>query len=345
MVDANARLVLYLTLALTAAVILMVALTTFARAWRRRTERRQRAAELIARPLILAALDGDEPHSAVQVSTEVGRYLDSMAVGMAGKLRGADRAALVDLLGRRGTVAKARRRTRSQFAGRRLRAVELLGSLGVAEALPDLVARLADPDEEVRRGAVRALGRTAAPDAVPALLALLDAPRRPESAHYITLALLRIGPAATERLADAVRTHGPRGREAAAQVLGWLGETSSVGALTTALQDEDERVRAAAVDALGRIGLPTAAPAMRLLLGTEQPELVRVTAAKALGRLGDPDSIGLLHGLLGESHVLARTAAVALSQLGPRGIAVLRQESLVPEADEVLAALPQEVLA
>ncbi|MFZ0159037.1 MAG: HEAT repeat domain-containing protein [Kineosporiaceae bacterium] len=345
MADANGRLVVYLTVVLTALVIVLVVLTTLARAWRRSRERRRHEADLIARPLILAALDGDLPESPVQVSSQVGRYLDSMAVGMAGKLRGADRSALADLLGRRGTVAAARRRTRSQLSGRRLRAVELLGSLGVAEAVPDLVARLGDPDEEVRRVAVRALGRTAAPEAVPALLALLDAPRQAESAHYITLALLRIGPAGTSRLADAVHTHGPRGREAAAQVLGWLGETSAVGALEQALQDDDARVRSAAVEALGRIGLPTAAPAMCLLLGPEQPEAVRITAATALGRLGDPGSSEPLRGLLAESHTLARAAATALSQLGPAGLTMLREESSVPESHEVLSALTEEVMA
>jgi HEAT repeat protein len=348
MIGANGGLVLRVTEVLTALVILLVLTTSGARAWRRRQDRLRAEAEAAARPLILEALDQEpgadgpeegEEEQAPRLDARTSRVLDTMAAAMAGKLRGADRSALVRLLQRRGTVDVARRRTGSQSAGRRLRAVELLGALGITEAVPELVGRLDDADAEVRRAAVRALGRTGSADAVPALLALLDAPHRTESAHYITLALLRIGPRAGLQLTTALRTHGPRGREAAAKVLGWLGETGAVEALERSLSDEVPEVRAAAVEALGRIGLPGSAPAMRVLLGPDEPEWIRVRAAVALGRLGDPASIDLLAGLLGESHVLARSSAAALAQLGPRGLAALRESAVVPEVAEVLASL------
>ncbi len=345
MVDANGGLVLLLTEILTVLVVLMVLATAGVRGWRRRRERSRLEAEAVARPLILAALDaevsaGEEGEEPPAVSHLVGRYLDSMASAMAGKLRGGDRAVLVDLLRRRGTVDAARRNCRSILTSRRLRAVELLGSLGLADAVPELVARLDDSDDEVRRAAVRALGRTASTDAVPALLALLDAPNRRESEHYITLALLRMGPAAVGRLTSALLTHGPRGRCAAAKVLGWLGEPSAVAPLQHSLDDGDPAVRAAAVEALGRIGLPTPAGAMRELLSSAQPVAVRQAAATALGRLGDPRSADVLTGLLvGETHVLARAAAGSLALLGPKGVTALRGWAHVPEAAEVLIGL------
>jgi len=346
MVDANGGLVLLLTEVLTGLVVLLVLATTVARAWRRRRERAVARAEAQARPIVLAALDGEAeaggPSSRLQARVE--RQLEFLAAGLAGKLRGADRAALVELLRRRGIVDRARERTRSLLARRRLRAVEQLGALGVAEAVPELVARLEDSDAEVRRAAVRALGRTTSPAAVPALLALLDAPRRTESAHYITLALLRIGPGAAEKLIRALDTHGPRGRAAAAKVLGWLGETSAVVALTRALDDDEDDVRAAAVDALGRIGLPTAAPRMRELLAPGGSASVRLAATVALGRLGDPASTEVLSALLDEEpsehrHRLARAAATSLAHLGGRGHQALRDAAYVPEAGEVLAGL------
>ena len=338
MVGASGSLVLWMTFAFAVLVVVLVLAASAARAWRQRQDRRRREAEKVARPLILAALDGDLPDTSVELSAEVSHYLDTMASAMAGKLRGADRAALADLLARRGSVLAARARTRSVFAIRRLRAVELLGSLGVADASGDLVSRLDDPDAEVRRAAVRAIGRTASDSAVPALLALLDAPDRKESTHYITLALLRIGPTAAPHLAGAVLTQGPRGREAAAQVLGWLGEPTGVSALERALGDPVTPVRIAAVDALGRIGLPTSAAAMRRLLAPTEPQEVRIAAATALGRLGDPGSVDVLAQLLGEAHVVSRAAANALAQLGPRGLDALSARSGVPEAEEILAA-------
>lgn len=350
-----------ITEVLAAGIVVMAVLTAVVRGRRHRLVRRRLEAEALARPLLLQALDGDPSpsdgssgspdgsgpssgSSRVQLDQRVAPYLDALAVGLAAKLRGGDRAALVSLLESRGTLARARSRTRSASARARLEAVELLGGLGDTSAVVHLVARLSDPDGEVRRSAVRALGRTASPEAVPALLALLDARgvtygdrANGVPPHYITLALLRIGSSGAGSLESALTSHGPNGRAAAAAVLGWLGETSSVSALTSALDDPAAAVRAAAVEALGRIGLPTAMSRMCELLDQAQPEPVRVAAAAALGRLGDERAAGALGTALDSPHLVTRTVAQALSRLGGAGEAQLADRCDVPEAREVLA--------
>ncbi len=343
---AGIGLVTLVTEVLAVGIVLIVVLTATVRTRRHRLVRRRTAAEELARPLLMQALAAEpggpagtaEP-SRVRIEEWVGPYLDAMATGLAAKLRGGDRAALVRFLEGRGTLVRARSRTRSIGLRRRLQAVEMLGGLGDTSAVDDLVARLADTDGEVRRSAVRALGRTGSPEAVPALLALLDADADVQDRvppHYVTLALLRIGTAGVGQLQVALRSHGPNGRAAAASVLGWLGETSAVPGLTRALDDAEVAVRAAAVEALGRIGLPTQMARMCDLLDVDQPEPVRVAAAQALGRLGDDRAAAALAALFTGSHLSRRTAAQALVRLGAPGREQLTGRGDLPEVREVL---------
>jgi HEAT repeat protein len=174
---------------------------------------------------------------------------------------------------------------------------------------------------------------------VPALLALLDRARRPVPEHCVTLALLRLGPAAAGDLAVALTGGRPAERAAAAAVLGWLGDLGCVDALCSALDDDHPVVVLPAIAALGRIGSPAAAERLRFRLAPDQPSGVRVAAAGALGRLGDRESSDLLAGLLTEEHDLARAAASALTQLGIVGRDALQQAcDSVPEARELVAS-------
>jgi len=307
---------------------------------RQRRELRGSAALAVARPLLLAAItaDASTSPSAQGLPRRVARCMDSLAVGLAAKLRGSDRAALADYLTGRGTVQEARDRTRSHRAVRRLRAVELLGALGIAECRPDLEARLHDRNGDVRRAAVRALGRHGGPDAVTALLSLLDTGRRHVPEHCITLALTRCGPAGVPALTTALRDGGPRARRAAAQVLGWLGATAAVDALCAALDADSVAVQVEAVAALGRIGAPAAAVPLRARLGSGRPAALRIAAATALGRLDDVASVPVLAASLVDQHEVARSAAVALAQLGATGRdALVAAAAMSAEAREVLS--------
>jgi HEAT repeat protein len=310
------------------------------RAVRLRRQQRRAAALEIARPLLMAAIADDTerdlaPHA---LQPHVGRCLDSLAVSLAVKLRGADRAALVDILHRRGTVRRARERTRSLTPVRRLRAVELLGALGIAECRPDLEARLRDRNADVRRAAVRALGRVGGPESAGALIALLDATTRRLPEHGVTLALTRCGPSAVPALTSALQDGGPRARRAAAQVLGWLGATTAVDTLCAALDDPCDDVQVEVITALGRIGVPSAASPIRARLEPTYPGQVRTAAASALGRLDDATSVPALAAALLDDHQVARSAAAALAQLGQTGRqALTAAAALAIEAREVLA--------
>jgi len=326
---------------LLAAVAMAVAVGAAAvRGVRLRRQQRRSAALAIARPLLMAAIADDNEPDLTQptLPPRVARCMDSLAVALAVKLRGTDRAALADFLQRRGAVQRARKRTRSLRAVERLRAVELLGALGIAECRPDLELRLRDRNADVRRAGVRALGRSGGPESAAALLALLDATTRQLPVHGVTLALTRCGPAAVPALTSALADGGPRARRAAAQVLGWLGATTAVEPLCTVLDDASLAVQVEAIAALGRIGVPAAASPIRARLETCHPAEVRIAAAVALGRLDDATSVPALAAALHDEHEVARSAAAALAQLGATGRqALTAAAALAVEAREVLA--------
>lgn len=84
----------------------------------------------------------------------------------------------------------------------------------------------------------------------------------------------------------------------AARSLGRIGQRAAVDALIEALRDEDEDVRAEAAEALGLLGEGRAAAALLENLAGDPCGEVKVNAVNALGRLGDPSAIPQLKRLV-----------------------------------------------
>ncbi|MFZ5525718.1 MAG: HEAT repeat domain-containing protein [Pseudomonadota bacterium] len=175
-------------------------------------------------------------------------------------------------------------------AGVRLEAVGVLGWLKREEALPGL-ATLAgtDPDADVRRAAVGALGFAPA-GGVAVLPALLTATRdaawqvREEAAT--TLGKLRLG-GAFQPLLDLLDDDWWQVRLRAARALGQLGpahNVPAVPALSRLLTESIANLRKEAVIALGETRHESALPAVRLAAEDPDPE-VRKVARLALTQL------------------------------------------------------------
>jgi len=158
----------------------------------------------------------------------------------------------------------------------RAEAADLLGHLEDADALPDLIALLADREVDVRDRALLALSRVTAmtlpPDAdrwhawyeeelawrnteLPRCLARLGSTDTGEVVEAIgTLSRRRLFRAElADGLARALSHSNGEVRRLTCIALGQIGSTAPVDALTLALDDDDETVRAAARDALERI--------------------------------------------------------------------------------------------
>jgi HEAT repeat protein len=194
-------------------------------------------------------------------------------------------------------------------------AVEALGRIGDAEAVPGLLEALHDADADVRWAAAAALERIGDAAAVPGLLeALHDADA--DVRWAAAAALERIGDAAAvPGLLAALRDANAGVRRAAAEMLGQIGDAAAVPGLLHALRDAEARVREAAAKALGQIGDATAVPGLLAALGDADAD-VRRAAAAALGEIGAPAVPGLLAALGDADADVRRAAAAALGEIG-----------------------------
>jgi HEAT repeat protein len=187
-----------------------------------------------------------------------------------------------------GALEPALNASQASEAAVRLEAVSVLGWLKDASALTPLTTLAAhDPDAEVRRAAIGALGgATAASE--PTVLALLSALR--DAAWQV--------------------------REEAATTLGKLKARAAREALTTALDDDYWQVRLQAVRALGKLREREAWAAVAALL-THTISNLRKEAALALGELGDVAALSSLQSASTDADPEVRkTVRIALAQIG-----------------------------
>jgi HEAT repeat protein len=244
-----------------------------------------------------------------------------------------------------------------------------LGSIG-APAVPALSNRLASDKWHVRAGAARALA-FAGPAARPVGPALARSLRdeRVEVREAAAETLVGFGPIAVDPLLELLRTEEePRTRLAAATTLGRLG-TNAVPAeagLSKAYRDDrDPAVRAAALGAWNRLGLPPEKRLPVLLAAWNDPvESVRQEAFGALLLVRpvdsallpavlpglhatEPGSRARLAGLITELGPTARAAAPELARaLDEEARRAGRSSSTPPDADLVraLASLGEAAL-
>lgn len=326
-------------------VLLAVAMAVAARGWRLRSERRRRAEHDRVRARLLAVLAAGRLG---RVRRLPGRRdndaLLEVTATLLRKIRGEDRALLVDVLERDGLVEAARARCYRRGAIGRSRAAALLGSAGAVRALPELARLLRDRDPQVRSTAARGLGRLGQPGAAPFLLAALGEPR-PLPAGLVAGALLDLGPGTADALVDGLRHGTASARTVAAELLGLHGALAAGPDLRTVLAgDAEPAARAAAARALGRLGSPAAVPALIAALGTDAAGVVRSAAAAALGAVGDPRAVPALDAALTDADLpVARAAARALTRCGELGGAAARERARGggPAAEHAVEALEQ----
>jgi HEAT repeat protein len=291
---------------------------------RRAGERRRALVQQRVRPLVLAVVAGEGiPPGLITVRGAPGRAAERVILSYLAQLRGDARDQLADVLYRRGTTDRLIRRSRSAGWRTRAAAADRLGLIASAAAeqrLTELVA--ADRSVEVRVVATRALGKTGSPAAARALLHSLGR-ADPVPEGIVAAALLELGPDAVAALRETLaggRPGGERQQAMAAEVLGLLDETPAWRGLARLSAAGDLQVRASAVRALGRLGVPQAAGAVTACLARREDPALRAVAARALGMIGDPARAPALAACLDEpDYWIAHNAARALAELGPAG--------------------------
>ena len=209
----------------------------------------------------------------------------------------------------------------------------ILGMFGPEPDDPSIAEKLQhlrSDDPEVRRRAVRALGRLGL-RAIQALAERLGDEETPWVRRDVAEVLRAVGRAWYEIFLRRLRDGTPEARERAADALGWMGQAAAapevLRALAGRLRDEDRAVRVAAAWALGRMGPAAAAPevleALAERLRDEDPA-VRRAAADALRAMGPAaatlETFRALAGCLRDrDRDVRRAATEALVRLAPAG--------------------------
>lgn len=200
----------------------------------------------------------------------------------------------------------------------RMNAALRLGEEKPPDAVPALVGVLDDPDEFVRIQAVVSLGKIGDISAVPAVARLAEDPL--SSVRLATIQTLgKLGDeAAVPVLSKALYEEDETLRTAAAKALGEIpGDRSLDALLTVAVHDEHERVREHVVRVIRMRRAREAVPRLEGMLGAESDH-VRAHAALTLGRLADRSSVpALLRGLDDPYYKVRSLSAHALSTVAP----------------------------
>jgi len=195
-------------------------------------------------------------------------------------------------------------------------AVAALGALGGEAAAKGLMMAAADKDAVVRSSVMEAFGRVGGSSAAPVLLAGLG-----DTATEVRLFAARSLGAlhektATPALLKMLAEKDPVVRAQAAESLGMMGDPLAAPSLITATADADLAVREAAVIALGALGSPKTVEVL-IRLATDSDMNVRLAAVKALGRIPDERSRKALEGALKDADAQVRAAARAALKGSP----------------------------
>ena len=214
-------------------------------------------------------------------------------------------------------------------------AARALGLVRAEGVLRPLLALLEDPHEEVRAAAVEALGHLGDPGCVPALLRAMTEASRHQRARVVE-AIRELGPSVAHALVTHARVR-PDDLAIVAALIGFTGAASAADDLLAWSGHGDPKVRAAALQAIGSLGLDDRAYYYTLRALGDSDEAVRAMAARALGRSRRGEAAPYLAQHLGDDWLVAAHAATALRMLGKSGERELVARQEAPGLAGVLA--------
>ena len=298
----------------TVALTIFVRLSTAIRRWR--LARYQRVVRDHLTAYVVGARDDAPPGPDGRFEE---RVLRRDLVALVPSVKGDAAARVTEVFVEAGLVEVARRDLDARDSLTRIRAADALGALQVADAEPWLVERLHHHDALLRMACARSLAELGAVDALPDIMAsLAEVEAEPGDIEEV---LLAFGSSGVPYLGRLLAGGSPSERRLAAVALGHIGSIQVFPELRRALADDDDELVASAARALGQLGDARATPALVELLCGDRAWFVRVAAAAALGALEDPTATPVLvEALNADEWDLRNAAARALVALGPDGL-------------------------
>ncbi|MCM2265766.1 MAG: HEAT repeat domain-containing protein, partial [Desulfuromonadales bacterium] len=189
--------------------------------------------------------------------------------------------------------------------------IAALGTLKAAQAVLPISRVLADRTLERRYVAAWALGEIAVPDGIPPLIGALDDPNQ-EVRRYATRALIKVNRPAVGPLLEHLRKASGEG---AAGAIRALGDIADPVALEVLLAQSAGAHRAEAFLALGKLRDPRAEAVLIKGLGDDDWQ-ARMNAAMAIGPLGGPAAAAALKRTVDdEVHVVREWSARSLEMV------------------------------
>src|SRR5258707_13578481 len=234
-------------------------------------------------------------------------------------------ARLLKFLRASGLIEKRIFEARQLAGWRRLRALVALGRTRAPEGIPALAEGLRDPHQETRLAALRGLGRMACPQAAEEILAWVAEKGLLVPALPLQSALIQCCAERPQLLLPYVQNAKGALREVLGRVLGEVATPSLRMDLLQFVVDDLDELRAAAARALAHThsGGSFAAPAQ---LAPDSTWFVRLRAVVSLGKLSGRLAIPpLLRGLTDSNRLVRLRAAEALVGISGQTVPIFQQ--------------------
>ncbi len=241
--------------------------------------------------------------------------IEAMALDAFEAAGAGESARLLKFLRTSGLIEKRIFEARRLTGWRRMRALVALGRTRAPEGIPALAEGLRDDDLEIRLAALRGLGRMACPQAAEEILAWVGERGLTVPALPLQSALIQCSAERPQLLIPYVQNaEGPL-REVLGRVLGEVATPSLSLDLLQFVGDDLDELRAAAARAMSHTKSGLAFDVLTELV-RDPIWFVRLRAIVSLGKLSDPRTIpALLRGLTDANRLVRLRAAEGIVEL------------------------------
>lgn len=324
-----AAFVLKAIFAAVAADALLLAFILIRRAYRKRYFARRDARVFEIRQKWDALISGEIPYETWRNKPFDRRIIETIALDTFEAAGPEASARLLKFLRQSGLIEKRIFEARHFSGWRRMRALVALGRTRAPEGIPALSEALRDNNLEARLAALRGLGRTANPQAAEEILVWVSEAGLIVPAMPLQSALIQCCAERPQILLPHVQHATGSLREVLGRVLGEVATTSLGLDLLQFVGDDLDELRAATARALSQSHSPVAFDVLNEL-ARDPTWFVRLRAIVSLGKLSDQRTVGaLLRGLTDSNRLVRLRAAEGL---------VAQPAAMLPVFQRVIAA-------
>ncbi len=308
-----------------AADVLLLAFILVRRSYRMHYFRKRDARVFELRQQWDALISGEIPYETWRTKSFDRRIIEDMALD-AFEAAAADQSArLLRFLRTSGLIEKRIFEARKLKGWRRRSALVALGRTRAPEGIPALSEALRDHDPEARNAALRGLGRLGSPEAAEEILHWLAESGLNVPILPLQNALINCSRERPQILLPYLRLAGPQLREVLARVLGEVASPSLGAEIIGLADDELPELRAAAARALSN-AQPGHAIEVLAELSRDDVWFVRLRAVVSMGKLYHKVAIPHLIDALTDSNRLVRMrAAEGLVDLKSEMVSIFSQ--------------------